>query len=62
MILRGLKPIIFDRLKSYVGKGIKEFSSVLWAHDPKSCHEPHTISLVYVSEAMLLAEVEPKSF
>jgi hypothetical protein len=31
MILQGLKPIIFDRVKPYVGKWIKELPSVLWA-------------------------------
>jgi transposase InsO family protein len=31
IILQGLKPRIFNRLKSYVGKWVKELPSVLWA-------------------------------
>jgi IS30 family transposase len=31
MILQGLKPRIFDRLKPYTRKWVKELSSVLWA-------------------------------
>jgi transposase InsO family protein len=64
MILQGLKPRIFDRLKPYAGKWVKELSSVLWA----LCTTPsratgHTpFSLVYGSEAMLPTEVEHKSF
>jgi transposase InsO family protein len=64
MILQGLKPRIFDRLKPYVGRWDKELPSVLWA----LCTTPsratgHTpFSLVYGSEAMLPTEVEHKSF
>jgi hypothetical protein len=64
MILKGLKPRIFDRLKPYAGKWVKELSSVLWAlhttlsHD--TCHTP--FSLVYGSETMLPIEVEHQSF
>jgi hypothetical protein len=31
MILQGLKPRIFDRLKPYARKWVKELPSVLWA-------------------------------
>jgi hypothetical protein len=64
MILQGLKPRIFDRLKPYAKKWVKELPSVLWT----LCTTPsratgHTpFSLVYGSEAMLLTEVEHKSF
>jgi transposase InsO family protein len=55
MILQGLEPRIFDRLKPYAGKWVKELPSVLWA----LCTTPsratgHTpFSLVYGFEAML---------
>jgi hypothetical protein len=59
-----LKPRIFDRLKPYVGKWVKEFPSVLWALrtnlSPATGHTP--FSLVYRSEAMLPTEVEHKSY
>jgi hypothetical protein len=64
MILQGLKPRVFDKLKPYAGKWVKELPSVLWA----LCMTPsramgHTpFSLVYGSEAMLPTEVEHKSF
>jgi hypothetical protein len=63
-ILQGLKPIIFDRLKPYAGKWVKEFPSVLWALcTTLSCAMGHTpFSLVYGSEAILSTEVEHKSF
>jgi hypothetical protein len=64
MILQGLKPRIFDRLKPYSGKWVKELSSVLWAlRTTPSQATGHTpFSLVYGSEAMLPTEVEHKSF
>jgi hypothetical protein len=64
MILQGLKPRIFKRLKPYIGKWVKELPSVLWAQ----CTTPsHTtgytpFSLVYRSELMLPTEVEHKYF
>jgi transposase InsO family protein len=64
MILQGLKPRIFYRLKPYAGKWVKELPSVLWA----LCTTPsratgHTpFSLVYRSEAMLPAKVLHKLF
>jgi transposase InsO family protein len=64
MILQGLKPRIFDRLKPYVGKLVKELPSVLWALRMTLSHTMgHTpFSLVYDFEAMLPTEVEYKSF
>jgi transposase InsO family protein len=64
IILQGLTPRIFDRLKSYAGKWVKELPSVVWAlHTTPSRATSHTLfSLVYGSEAMLPTEVEHKSF
>jgi transposase InsO family protein len=64
MILQGLKPRIFDRLKSYVGKWVKELPSVLWALRTTLSHATgHTpFSPVYGSKEMLPTEVEHKSF
>jgi transposase InsO family protein len=64
LILQGLKPKIFDRLKPYARKWVKELPSVLWAlcTNPSHaiCHTP--FSLGYGSEAMLPTEVAHKSF
>jgi hypothetical protein len=64
MILQGLKPRIFDRLKPYAGKWVKELPPVLWALRTTLSHATgHTsFSLVYGSKAMLPIEVEHKSF
>lgn len=64
MILQGLKPRIFDRLKPYVGKSVKELPSILWALRTTPSHATGytPFSLVYGSEAMLSTEVEHKSF
>jgi hypothetical protein len=64
MILQGLKPKIFDRLKPYAGKWVKELPLVLWAlHTTPSHAISHTpFSLVYGSEAMLPSKMEHKSF
>jgi hypothetical protein len=64
MILQGLEPRIFDRLKPYAGKWVKELPSVLWAlHTILSCAIGHTpFLLVYGFEAMLPTEDEHKSF
>jgi hypothetical protein len=64
MILQGLKPRIYDGLKPYAGKWIKELPSVLWAlRTTLSRATGHTLfSLVYGSESMLPTEVEHKSF
>jgi hypothetical protein len=64
MILQDLKPRIFDRIKPYTRKWVKELPSVLWAlrttPNRATCHTP--FSLVYGSEAMLPTEEEHKSF
>jgi hypothetical protein len=64
MILLNLKPIIFDRLKPYVGKWVKELPLVVWALRTTLTHATsHTpFSLVYEYEAMLQIEVEHKFF
>jgi hypothetical protein len=64
MILQGLKPKIFDRLKLYARKWVKELPSVLWAlRTTLSRAMGHTpFSLVYGSEVVLPTEVEYKSF
>jgi IS30 family transposase len=44
MILQGLKPGIFDRLRPYAGKWVKELPSVLWAfRTTPSCATGHTL-------------------
>jgi hypothetical protein len=64
MILQGLKPRIFYKLKPYVGKWVKELPSVIWALRTTPSHATgHTpFSLFYESKAMLPTEVEHKSF
>jgi hypothetical protein len=64
MILQGLKPGIFDRLKPYTKKWVKELPLVLWALRITPGHATgHTpFSLVYGSEAMLPTKVEHKYF
>jgi transposase InsO family protein len=64
MILQGLKPISFDRLKHYTEKWVKELPSVMWAFRTTSSRATgHTpFSLVYGSKTMLPTEVENKSF
>jgi hypothetical protein len=64
MIFQGLKPRIFDRLKPYAEKWVKELPSVLWAlRMTSSCAMGHMpFLLVYGSEAMLPTMVEHKSF
>jgi transposase InsO family protein len=64
MILQSLKSIIFDRLKPYARKWVKELPLVLWALRTTLSHATGHIpfSLVYESEAMLPIKVEHKSF
>jgi transposase InsO family protein len=64
MILQGLKHRIFNRLRPYTRKWVKELPSVLWALRTALSHAMrHTLfSLVYGSEAMPPIEVEHKSF
>jgi hypothetical protein len=64
MILQGLMPRIFDRLKPDIRKWVKELPSVSWAmHTTLSRATGHTpFSLVYRYEAILPTEVEHKYF
>jgi hypothetical protein len=64
MILHGLKPKIFNRLKLYAGKWVKDLALVLWALRTTPSHAMSHIPflLVYGSEAMLPTKVEHKSF
>jgi hypothetical protein len=64
MILQGLKPRIFNKLKPYARKWVKELPLVPWAlRTTLSWATGHTpFSLVYGSKAMLPTEVEHKSF
>jgi hypothetical protein len=64
MILQSLKPRIFDRLKFYARKWMKELASVMWAlcMTPSRATGHMPFSLVCGSEAMLPTEVEHKSF
>jgi hypothetical protein len=64
MILQGLKPRIFDRLKPYAGRWVKELPSVLSAlcTTPSHAMGRTPFSLVYGFEAVLPTEVEHKSF
>jgi hypothetical protein len=63
VILQTLKSKIFDRLKLYARKWVKELPLVLWALRTTPSHATgHTpFSLVYESKAMLPTEVEHKS-
>jgi hypothetical protein len=64
MIQQGLKPRLFDRLKSYARKWMKNWLSVLRAlHMTPSWATGHMpFSLVYGSEAILPTKVEQRSF
>jgi hypothetical protein len=64
MILQGLKPRIFDRLKPYARKWVKELPLVLWAllTTPSRAMGHTPFSSVYGSEAMLPTDVDHKSF
>jgi hypothetical protein len=63
MIHEVLKPRMFDRLKPYARKWVKELPSVLWALCTTPSHAMgHTLfSLVYGTKAILPTEVEHKS-
>jgi hypothetical protein len=64
MILQELKPRIFDRLKPYAGKWVKELPWVLWALRTTLSHAMGHMpfSLIYGSEAMLPIDMEHKLF
>ena len=63
MILQGLKPRIFDRLKPYAGKWMKELGAVLWGlrTTPSRTTGQCPFTLVYGSEVMMPTEIEHKS-
>jgi hypothetical protein len=64
VILKGLKPRIFDRLHSYVGRWVEELSTILRVlrTSPSSAMGHTLFFLVYESEAMLPSKVEQQSF
>jgi transposase InsO family protein len=64
MFLQGLKPKIFDRLKSFARKWMKEFPLVLWdlCMTPSRVMSHTPFSLVYDTKAILPTELEHKSF
>jgi hypothetical protein len=64
MILQGMKPRIFDRLKPYTGKWVKVLPSVLWAlrTTPSRATGHKPFFLVYGTKAMVPTEVDHKSF
>jgi transposase InsO family protein len=44
MILQGLKPRIFDRVKPYAGKWVKELPQIVGpSYHPESCRGLHTV-------------------
>jgi transposase InsO family protein len=60
MILQGLKPRIFDRLKPYAGKWVKELSLVLWALRTTLSHATgHTLfsQVIHRSGAQVISHV-----
>ena len=63
MILQALKPRIFNRLKPYAGKWMKELGAVLWGlrTTPSNATGQSSFTLVYGSEAMLPTEIELNS-
>jgi IS30 family transposase len=64
MLLQGLKPRIFDRLKPYTTKWVKELPLALCTLCTTLCHATgHTLfSVVYGSEAMLPIKMDHKYF
>nr|AAP54912.2 retrotransposon protein, putative, Ty3-gypsy subclass [Oryza sativa Japonica Group] len=63
MILQGIKARVFDRLKPYAGKWVKQLPSVLWSlrTTPSRATGQSPFFLVYGAEAMLPSEVEFES-
>jgi transposase InsO family protein len=60
LIVQGIKARIFDRLKAYAGKWVKELPPVLWAlrTTPNRTTQQTPYSLVYGSEVMLPSEIQ----
>nr|CAE02527.2 OSJNBb0003A12.14 [Oryza sativa Japonica Group] len=63
MILQGIKARVFDWLKPYAGKWVKQLPSVLWSlrTTPSRATGQSPFFLVYGAEAMLPSEVEFES-
>ena len=60
MVLEGIKIRVFDRLRPYAGKWVKELSSVLWAlrTTPSRATGESPFFLTYGSEAVLPTELQ----
>jgi len=60
MILQGLKPIIYNRLKKFGKKWVEELSSVLWRliAMPSRATKFTPFFMVYGSEAVLPTDLE----
>jgi len=60
MILQGLKPRIYNRLKKFGKKWVEELSSVLWSlrTTPSRATKFTPFFMVYGSEAVLLTDLE----
>jgi len=60
MILQGLKPIIYNRLKKFSKKWLEELSSVLWSlrTTPSRARKYTPFFIVYDSEAVLPTDLE----
>jgi len=60
MILQGLKPRIYNRLKKFGKKWVEELSSVLWIlrTTPSRATKYTALFMVYGSEAVLPTDLE----
>jgi len=60
MILQGLKPRIYNRLKKFGKKWVEELSSVLWSLRmmPSKATKYTSFFMVYGSEAVLPTDLE----
>jgi len=60
MILQGLKPRIYDRLKKFGNKWVEELSSVLWSlrMTPSRATKYTPFFMIYGSEAVLSTDLE----
>ena len=63
MVLQGIKPRIFNRLKPYAGKWVQDLPSILWSlrTTPSRATGCTPFFLVYGSEAVLPTEVTHRS-
>ena len=60
MVLQGVKTRVFDRLRPYTGKWVKELPSVLWAlrTTPSRATGETPFFLTYGSETVLPTEIQ----